>query len=541
MNKNKLMIGLASITFSLTMLVQGFHRLNILGEHDHTGAAEDLATFNLPSYFTAVNSLFLALPFILLTLSFILHIKRPTFKYLPLLVTLTLTFSIISMIMGGNGAVEYHFGIFMVLATMAYYNSIQLVILMAGLFAFQHLLGYFFPPATLFVYGPGDYSFLMVVIHAVFVVLTSGAVIMQIISNKKQVKDLEAINYASEQTIQSIIEQLVDTSNQVDTTARSLTLNASSTQSSSEEVKLSILKIRDGSKKQVTQALNSQEILDSFSKAIEEIELNSKNIVSSSKLMTTESTKGFKLVEQTTEEMSKLSEAFNHVKQMVSSLDSRSKEIDSIITVISSISEKTNLLALNAAIEAAQAGAAGKGFAVVAEEVRKLSNQTDEAVTKVAMIIKTIQSDSNQASESVSFGETKMADSISSVAETESKFQSILEAVQTLDRDITKTAATSVSISSSSQKIVEALDLMQEIAEETADITDTTDEQSVKQLQLIKETTEIAQSLSVEVEKLNPLIKKLQGSTIEENVTESNTLIKPKRFGHKKKTAVSPV
>lgn len=364
---------------------------------------------------------------------------------------------------------------------------------------------------------------------------------MQIISNKKQVKDLEAINYASEQTIQSIIEQLVDTSNQVDTTARSLTLNASSTQSSSEEVKLSILKIRDGSKKQVTQALNSQEILDSFSKAIEEIELNSKNIVSSSKLMTTESTKGFKLVEQTTEEMSKLSEAFNHVKQMVSSLDSRSKEIDSIITVISSISEKTNLLALNAAIEAAQAGAAGKGFAVVAEEVRKLSNQTDEAVTKVAMIIKTIQSDSNQASESVSFGETKMADSISSVAETESKFQSILEAVQTLDRDITKTAATSVSISSSSQKIVEALDLMQEIAEETADITDTTDEQSVKQLQLIKETTEIAQSLSVEVEKLNPLIKKLQGSTIEENVTESNTLIKPKRFGHKKKTAVSPV
>lgn len=539
MNKNKLMIGLASMTFGLTLLVQVFHRLNILGGHDHTSVASETLSSSLPSYFVTVNSVFLAIPLTLLTLSVILFYLKPSYTYLPLLVTLTLTFSIISMIMGGNGAVEYHFGIFMVLATMAYYNSIPLVSLMAGIFAFQHLLGYFFTPATLFVYGPGDYSFLMVLIHAVFVVLTSGAVIMQIASNKKQVKELESINLASEQTIQSIIEQLVGTSEQVDRTARELTLNASSTQSSSAEVKSSILKIREGSKRQVTQALNSQDILSSFSKSIDEIETNSKNIVSSSKLMTTESTEGFKLVEQTTEEMSKLSEAFDHVKQMVSSLDSRSKEIDSIITVISAISEKTNLLALNAAIEAAQAGTAGKGFAVVAEEVRKLSNQTDEAVKKVAIIIKTIQSDSNQASESVTTGQIKMADSLTSVAETETKFQSILQAVQTLDSDITKTAATSVSISSSSQKILDALDLMQEIAEETAVITDDTDEQSVRQLQLIKDTTEIAQSLSVEVEKMNPLIQKLQGSKTEEPI--SNKEDNARRFRLRKKTAVQSV
>lgn len=539
MNKNKLMIGLASMTFGLTLLVQVFHRLNILGGHDHTSVASETLSSSLPSYFVTVNSVFLAIPLTLLTLSVILFYLKPSYTYLPLLVTLTLTFSIISMIMGGNGAVEYHFGIFMVLATMAYYNSIPLVSLMAGIFAFQHLLGYFFTPATLFVYGPGDYSFLMVLIHAVFVVLTSGAVIMQIASNKKQVKELESINLASEQTIQSIIEQLVGTSEQVDRTARELTLNASSTQSSSAEVKSSILKIREGSKRQVTQALNSQDILSSFSKSIDEIETNSKNIVSSSKLMTTESTEGFKLVEQTTEEMSKLSEAFDHVKQMVSSLDSRSKEIDSIITVISAISEKTNLLALNAAIEAAQAGTAGKGFAVVAEEVRKLSNQTDEAVKKVAIIIKTIQSDSNQASESVTTGQIKMADSLTSVAETETKFQSILQAVQTLDSDITKTAATSVSISSSSQKILDALDLMQEIAEETAVITDDTDKQSVRQLQLIKDTTEIAQSLSVEVEKLNPLIQKLQASKTEEPI--SNKEDNARRFRLRKKTAVQSV
>lgn len=541
MNKNKLMIGFASITFGLTLLVHFFHRVNVLESHGHNYDVVESISIVLPSYFNLVSALFLVLPFSLLVLSFFLLRTNTNSRYLPLLVTLTLTFSIISMIMGGNGAVEYHFGIFTVLASMAYYNSIPLVLLMAGTFAFQHLFGYFFLPATLFVYGPGEYSFVMVVIHAIFVILTSGTVCWQIASNKKQVNALEAINNASEQTIQSIIDQLVDTSDQVDSTARKLTINASSTQSSSEDVKQSIMKIREGSKKQVTQALNSQTILDTFSTSIEAIEKNSKNIVSSSKLMTTESTEGFMLVEQTTEEMSKLSEAFDHVKQMVSSLDSRSKEIETIITVISAISEKTNLLALNAAIEAAQAGSAGKGFAVVAEEVRKLSNQTDEAVNKVSTIIKTIQSDSNQANESVNVGQEKMADSINSVAQTETKFQHILEAVKTLDNDINKTASTSASISTNSQKILDALDLMQEIAEGTAVITNAADEQSVKQLKLINDTTEIAQSLNVEVEKLNPLIIKLQGSNAEKAKNQSEDLNKKKRFGFRKKTAVTPV
>lgn len=56
--------------------------------------------------------------------------------------------------------------------------------------------------------------------------------------------------------------------------------------------------------------------------------------------MTDESNEGFTLVEQTTNEMNNLSEAFQQVKQVVESLDGRSKEIDSIITVISAISEK---------------------------------------------------------------------------------------------------------------------------------------------------------------------------------------------------------
>ena len=61
-------------------------------------------------------------------------------------------------------------------------------------------------------------------------------------------------------------------------------------------------------------------------------------------------------------------------------LSSVAQSIESILAMIRDIAEQTNLLSLNATIEAARAGAAGRGFAVVAEEIRKLSNDTRQAI-----------------------------------------------------------------------------------------------------------------------------------------------------------------
>lgn len=75
--------------------------------------------------------------------------------------------------------------------------------------------------------------------------------------------------------------------------------------------------------------------------------------------------------------------AFEGIKEKANYLENKVKSITDIIAIVSAIAEQTNLLALNASIEAARAGEQGRGFAVVAEEVRKLAEQSKNAVTSI--------------------------------------------------------------------------------------------------------------------------------------------------------------
>lgn len=161
------------------------------------------------------------------------------------------------------------------------------------------------------------------------------------------------------------------------------------------------------------------------------------------------------------------------VTKSIAELQTRSQEIEHIVTLILDIAGQTNLLALNAAIEAARAGEFGRGFAVVAEEVRNLATETDTAAARISDLVQQIQAETLETVDQNKKMVLEVQAGTEAMAATDQAFAGIKAAILNMGLRIGEVADAAAQIGTGSQQIASATEEQSASVLNLAKITDT--------------------------------------------------------------------
>lgn len=193
---------------------------------------------------------------------------------------------------------------------------------------------------------------------------------------------------------------------------------------------------------------------------------------------------GLQVVNHVNQSMSALSNDVDLALSCSSELENSSENIASVLDVIRSIAEQTNLLALNAAIEAARAGEQGRGFAVVADEVRTLASRTQQSTNHIQEMIQNLQTRVNQASGAINSGKANADRTLVLFAKADEVFHQLQESSRRVNDMATQTAAATEEQSLVSEEITKNLYALHDQASAAGGIAESNEQLSAQIKQL---------------------------------------------------------
>ncbi|WP_304622806.1 methyl-accepting chemotaxis protein [Roseateles cellulosilyticus] len=289
-----------------------------------------------------------------------------------------------------GGQIEYHFGVFVVLAFLLVYLDWTVIVFGAALFAVHHVLFDRLQAAGLGLFCTTQADFSRIVLHAVYVVIQAGLEVLLAVNMRRSA--LEG-------------EELVALVADVEADGRiRLHLRGHRADSEGGQALLALLARMETAVSAVRQGATgvevaSAEIADGnqdLSQRTEQTAANLQRTYSSMMSLTDtvqQAAANAREANQLAREASVIAmqggEVVGQVVSTMTGINESSRRIGDIIGVIDGIAFQTNILALNAAVEAARAGEQGRGFAVVASEVRSLAQRSAEAAKEIKSLIGT--------------------------------------------------------------------------------------------------------------------------------------------------------
>lgn len=227
---------------------------------------------------------------------------------------------------------------------------------------------------------------------------------------------------------------------------------------------------------QTTNAINQQKseteqiatAINQMNATVHDVAQNAVNAAEATQKADHSSAKGKEVVSQTIEAIGQLATEVEQAANVIHRLETETESIGSVLDVIKSIAEQTNLLALNAAIEAARAGEQGRGFAVVADEVRTLAGRTQKSTQEIEEMISKLQTGAVQAVQVMEASKAKSADGVEQASLAGESLDLITESVDLINNMNAQIASAAEEQGSVTEEINRNIVNISHVAEQTS-------------------------------------------------------------------------
>ncbi|WP_296972192.1 methyl-accepting chemotaxis protein [Tepidanaerobacter sp. EBM-38] len=310
--------------------------------------------------------------------------------------------------------------------------------------------------------------------------------------------------------LKSLVQEVIVAAENLSASAEELASGAEQSSLSAQQVAEAVEQIAVGANDQAKKLEEISEVVNQLVISNGNVEENARSTASSAENMTQRAQESQQKIRLSKDKMDSIKTSVDDSNQIMEELDVKLREIGNITSIISEIVDQTNLLALNASIEAARAGEHGRGFAVVADEVRKLAEQSGEAAKEISNIVKTIQSSSK-------FAVNSMADSKKEVEEGQELIKDINDHIDNLIIEINKVADRAKNISaelaeqySHIDTVVRMIYDISSISQETAAGTEEVSASTEEQTATMESISASSQDLAKLAEDLLMLVNKFK-------------------------------
>ncbi len=240
--------------------------------------------------------------------------------------------------------------------------------------------------------------------------------------------------------------------------------------------------------KQTSAGVNSQKIetdqvataMNEMTATVQEVARNAEEASEAAVAADQQAREGDKVVGEAIAQIERLAKEVGNSTEAMSHLKRESDKIGSVLDVIKSVAQQTNLLALNAAIEAARAGEAGRGFAVVADEVRSLAQRTQKSTEEIEELIGGLQNGTQQVATIMDNSRTLTESSVELTRRAGGSLTNITRTVSAIQAMNQQIAAAAEQQSAVAEEINRSVLNVRDVSEQTSAATEQTAASSVE-------------------------------------------------------------